>query len=90
MDQQKNNPMHGIKLEQIVTDLAEYYGWEELGNIININCFQNDPSVKSSLKFLRRTPWARNKVEMLWQATDFSLPSYAPESETLKTYTPKT
>ena len=70
MDKQKSNdPMHGIKLEQIVKDLVSYYGWKELGEIIDINCFNINPSVKSSLKFLRRTPWARSKVERLWLST---------------------
>lgn len=64
--QQKNNPLHGITLEQILIRLVEYYGWEELGKRINIRCFQADPSVKSSLKFLRKTPWARTKVEALF------------------------
>ena len=63
METQKNNPLHGIKLEQIVNELVDRYGWEYLGYNINIRCFKNDPSVKSSLKFLRRTPWARTKVE---------------------------
>ncbi len=63
---QKNNPLHGITLQQIVTDLEAEYGWEELGELINIRCFQHDPSIKSSLKFLRKTPWAREKVEQLW------------------------
>jgi len=69
MTLQANNPLHGITLEQIVTRLAEHYGWQELGNRINIRCFQADPSVKSSLKFLRKTPWAREKVEQLYIAT---------------------
>ncbi|AEH01574.1 MULTISPECIES: VF530 family DNA-binding protein [unclassified Lacinutrix] len=60
---QPNNPLHGIKLEQIVTELQAHYGWEYLGYNINIRCFNDNPSVKSSLKFLRRTPWARKKVE---------------------------
>jgi len=60
---QPNNPLHGIKLEQIVTDLQAHYGWEYLGYTIKIKCFTDNPSVKSSLKFLRRTPWARTKVE---------------------------
>lgn len=64
--EQPNNPLHGIKLEQIVTELADHFGWAELGNRIDIRCFQYDPSVKSSLKFLRRTPWARAKVEKLY------------------------
>ncbi|MDI1362481.1 VF530 family protein [Methylotenera sp.] len=63
---QQNNPLHGIKLEQIVTDLADYYGWDGLAERIPVNCFSNDPSVQSSLKFLRRTPWARDKVEALY------------------------
>lgn len=65
-EEQPNNPMHGVKLEQIINDLVEYYGWEELGDRIDIKCFNNDPSVKSSLKFLRKTPWARQKVEDLY------------------------
>ncbi|MGQ1909617.1 VF530 family DNA-binding protein [Marinifilum sp. RC60d5] len=63
---QNNNPLHGIKLAEIVEFLEGYYGWEELGKIIRINCFIKDPSVKSSLKFLRRTPWAREEVESLY------------------------
>lgn len=66
---QRNNPLHGITLEQIVTRLVEHYGWEELGRRIHIQCFINDPSVKSSLKFLRKTPWARQKVEDLFLAS---------------------
>jgi uncharacterized protein (DUF2132 family) len=58
-------------LETIVTRLAEHYGWEKLGELINIRCFQSDPSVKSSLKFLRKTPWAREKVEQLYLDTSF-------------------
>ena len=65
-DQQPNDPLHGITLEMILTQLAEHYGWDEMGRIINIRCFNNDPSIKSSLKFLRKTPWARNKVEALY------------------------
>ncbi len=60
------NPLHGITLEMIVTQLVEKYGWEDLGKRINIKCFTNDPSIKSSLKFLRKTPWAREKVENLF------------------------
>lgn len=67
-EQQANNPLHGMTLEMVVTSLVEHYGWEELGMLININCFNNDPSVKSSLKFLRKTPWARTKVENLYIA----------------------
>lgn len=66
--QQSNDPLHGITLEQILTGLVEYYGWEELGQHITINCFSNDPSIKSSLKFLRKTPWARKQVEKLYLA----------------------
>ncbi len=64
--QQANNPLHGITLEQIVSTLVAQLGWGELGRRINIRCFNSDPSVKSSLKFLRKTPWARAKVEALY------------------------
>jgi uncharacterized protein (DUF2132 family) len=67
-EQQSSNPLHGKTLEQIVISLVEYYGWSELGTRINIRCFNSDPSVKSSLKFLRKTPWARKKVEELYVA----------------------
>jgi uncharacterized protein (DUF2132 family) len=60
------DPLHGITLEMIMNALLERYGWEELGQMIEIRCFQLDPSVSSSLKFLRRTPWARKKVEDLY------------------------
>ncbi len=60
------DPLHGITLKMIVTQLHEKYGWEELGRRINIKCFTNDPSINSSLKFLRKTPWAREKVEALY------------------------
>ena len=66
MNQQVNNPLHGITLEQMVTQLVEHYGWAALGERIDIRCFNYDPSVKSSLKFLRRTPWARQQVEALY------------------------
>jgi uncharacterized protein (DUF2132 family) len=66
---QPNNPLHGITLETLVTRLVEYYGWRELASRIDINCFKSDPSIKSSLKFLRKTPWARAKVEELYLAT---------------------
>lgn len=65
-DQQKNNPLHGIKLATILEDLVKKYGWEVLGKKINIRCFNHDPTIKSSLKFLRKTPWAREKVELLY------------------------
>ncbi|MBI5950621.1 MAG: DUF2132 domain-containing protein [Chloroflexi bacterium] len=67
--EQPNNPLHGITLETILTRLVDQYGWEELGRRIPIKCFTNEPSVKSSLKFLRRTPWARKKVEELYLNT---------------------
>jgi len=66
METQPNNPLHGVKLEQIINDLVLYYGWEYMGYTIKIKCFTNNPSVKSSLKFLRRTPWARAKVEVMY------------------------
>ena len=66
---QTNNPLHGITLETVVVKLENYYGWESLAEKININCFKKDPSVKSSLKFLRKTPWARAKVEQLYITT---------------------
>ena len=65
-DEQPKNPLHGVTLEQIVTDLVEHYGFPDLGTRVNSRCFQADPSVASSLKFLRRTPWAREKVESLY------------------------
>uniref|UniRef100_A0A486XJG1 Transporter n=1 Tax=Rheinheimera sp. BAL341 TaxID=1708203 RepID=A0A486XJG1_9GAMM len=65
---QVNNPLHGVTLEQVVTALVDHYGWPELAKRIDINCFKVDPSVKSSLKFLRKTPWAREKVEQLYIA----------------------
>ena len=65
-DEQPKNPLHGVTLEQIVTDLVEHYGFPDLGTRVNIRCFHADPSVASSLKFLRRTPWAREKVESLY------------------------
>ncbi len=63
---QPNNPLHGKTLESIVVYLVSFYGWENLGDLIPINCFRKDPSINSSLKFLRRTPWARKKVEELY------------------------
>jgi len=63
---QVNNPLHGIKLADILEHLVDTYGFEKLGEKINIRCFTSDPSVKSSLKFLRKTPWARDKVERLY------------------------
>lgn len=66
---QPNNPLHGVKLKDIVEFLEAEYTWEGLADRINIRCFSNDPSVKSSLKFLRKTPWARDKVEALYLKT---------------------
>ena len=63
---QARNPLHGITLETMVTQLTDYFGWDELGVRIPIRCFTHDPSVNSSLKFLRKTPWARDKVEGLY------------------------
>jgi uncharacterized protein (DUF2132 family) len=63
---QSNDPLHGITLEMILTQLVQQYGWRELADRIPIRCFFNEPSIKSSLKFLRRTPWARKKVEELY------------------------
>ncbi len=69
MEMQKNNPLHGKTLEMILKELVNHYGWEELGNRIRINCFISDPSIRSSLKFLRKTQWARDKVEQLYLET---------------------
>ncbi|HYC83121.1 MAG TPA: VF530 family protein [Candidatus Paceibacterota bacterium] len=68
---QRNNPLHGITLKSIVEELAAYYGWEELGKKIKIRCFTENPSVNSSLTFLRKTPWAREKVEKYYIWTFF-------------------
>jgi len=73
MNKQANNPLHGITLEQMLNSLVAHYGWEELGQRIDIRCFNSNPSIKSSLKFLRRTPWARTKVENLFLATQNSI-----------------
>jgi uncharacterized protein (DUF2132 family) len=70
MDQKSNDPLHGVTLEKIVESLVEKLGWEELGAIIPIRCFNYDPSLKSSLTFLRKTPWARKKVEDLYVALE--------------------
>ena len=67
--QQANNPLHGKTLEMILTELVAHYGWSELGYLIRINCFLSNPGIKSSLQFLRKTPWARKKVEDLYVAT---------------------
>ena len=69
MNNNPNNPLHGIKLQQIVEDLEKEYGWNELDSRLRMNCFHSNPSVKSTLKFLRKTAWAREKVEKLWLET---------------------
>lgn len=66
MERQPNNPLHGKTLEMILRELVDMYGWQDLGQIIPINCFRFDPSIKSSLAFLRKTEWARKKVEKLY------------------------
>lgn len=68
-NQQKNNPLHGVTLQKIVEDLVAFYGFDTLGELINIKCFKENPSVKSSLTFLRKTEWARSKVEQLYIRT---------------------
>lgn len=65
-EEQKNNPLHGKTLEMILNELVSYYGWEELSERVNIRCFKENPSIKSSLTFLRKTQWARDKVENLY------------------------
>jgi len=65
-EEQPNNPLHGVKLKDILDLLVKHYGWEKLATMININCFKNDPSITSSLKFLRKVPWARDKIEQLY------------------------
>jgi len=72
-DKNNKDPLHGLTLETIVSALVEHYGWEILGQKINIRCFNSEPSVKSSLKFLRKTPWARKKVEQLYLLTQKSV-----------------
>ena len=60
------DPLHGVTLESILTRLVEHYGWEEMAQVLDINCFKSDPSIRSSLKFLRKTPWARKKLEAFY------------------------
>lgn len=69
IDKKHKDPLHGVTLEMILTYLVEKYGWEDMSRRIRINCFAKDPSIKSSLVFLRRTPWAREKVERLYKST---------------------
>jgi uncharacterized protein (DUF2132 family) len=68
-NEQPENPLHGVTLENVVTRLMDYYGWDGLAQRVDINCFKSDPSIKSSLKFLRKTEWARHKVESLYIST---------------------
>jgi len=70
-EEHKNDPLHGVTLEQILIKLVDYYSWEDLGIYIDINSFNNNPSIKSSLKFLRKTPWARKKVEKLYMKAEW-------------------
>lgn len=79
--EQPHNPLHGLTLERIVSDLADYYGWNELGRRVQIRCFNQDPSVASSLKFLRKTPWAREQVEQLYVQTQRSYEREQQRSE---------
>lgn len=67
--QHATDPLHGMTLEQIITSLVSHFGWAELGQRVDIRCFNSEPSIKSSLKFLRKTPWARKKVENLYIST---------------------
>lgn len=69
MSEQPNNPLHGIKLQDMLIQLEDHFGWDELADRIRIKCFANEPSLNSCLKFLRRTPWARTKVEFLFKET---------------------
>ena len=76
---QPNNPLHGITLEKILLHQVEQYGWEEMGRQINIRCFNHDPSIKSSLTFLRKTPWAREQVEQLYLKSIKTTPKFLDE-----------
>lgn len=82
-DQKRNltfkDPLHGVTLKMVMNYLVEHYGWEELGQRINIKCFTNDPSINSSLKFLRKTAWARQKVEALYLKTKWQQSPIDPE-----------
>ncbi len=71
MSVQPNNPLHGLTLKTILTELYDHYGWDGLAQHVNVNCFKYEPSIKSSLHFLRRTPWAREEVEQLYVQTFF-------------------
>ena len=80
MSQQPNNPLHGLTLEAILIDLEKFVGWEKMAEKIPINCFMNNPSIKSSLAFLRKTPWARKKVEVMYE---FNIKKIIKGKETL-------
>jgi uncharacterized protein (DUF2132 family) len=82
-DKTSKDPLHGVTLEMMLTRLVEHYGWDVMSRMIRIRCFSNDPSIKSSLQFLRRTPWARSKVETLYLR-------YVRETATKKSIQPKT
>ena len=82
-DRITDDPLHGVTLEMMLTRLVEHYGWDVMSRIIRIRCFSNDPSIKSSLQFLRRTPWARSKVEALYLR-------YVRETATKELIEPKT
>ena len=86
--EQPKNPLHGYTLEQIIVSLSDYYGWDGLGGRIEIRCFNENPSVKSSLKFLRKTPWARKKVEDLFIYTLNKYGSEASPQQTVSTARP--
>ena len=66
-ERESKDPMHGVTLERLLKDLVSFYGWPQMGQYVDINCFKSNPSISSSLKFLRRTPWARAKVEQLYR-----------------------
>lgn len=83
--EQSNNPLHGLTLESVVVQLFEHYGWDGLASRISVNCFKSDPSVKSSLKFLRKTPWAREQVEKLYVST---FPTATPTPASLSSDAP--
>ncbi len=87
MTSQPGNPLHGVTLEMILTDLVTHFGWSELGEQVKIRCFTTDPSIASSLKFLRRTPWAREKVESLYPTSTSSKPC-PPTGESPRAETP--
>lgn len=84
-DKQSNNPLHGVTLEAMLTELHAHYGWDGLASRISVRCFSHEPSIKSSLAFLRRTPWARDKVEALYLQLKKPKRSLAPKAATART-----